>query len=843
MNLNCINFVGSVLYFFPMKSFFYFLFLLVSISLFSQSPKKLFKQAKKEFAAGNYKDAEFTLTEALNLKPNNFSYYLLRAQSREKQMKVQEAADDYGFCIAIKRTDSKLHLKAADLLIRLQKYQEALQVLNNLLTFDEKNTEGISKKVWCLIITKQFRTAIETCDASFKHNYYNHQTHFYKAVCMDSLNQYEDALKDYTTAITLMKNEGDNAKNPQPKFKPYFANIALVQHKLKKYDEALKNYEVAEIMDKADTVEPKKYYVYFLRSRTYFEKSDFNNATGDLSKSIVLNEKNKSSFYERGKIYQIIKQYQSAISDYTSTIKLDDNHFLAYKGRAECYRELGMYPQAIADFTRAASLNAQDEDVKELLADTKKKLFEANRETESPEIRIAYPLPEATGFVNFYTNQLDALIEGSVSDKSYIESIRVNNINAQFNGEKNPSFSVKVPVDNISAVEIVVTDVYGNSSVKKLKVGRIVDDSKVKVVFSGKLLSDDGTNRPFANKKVNITNDKGEVLYTSTTDDKGKFTFRNLPYEKNYLLSVDAEDTEFKDVLSFRMVDENGKTIMIAKSTGKSQFKFEILPMDYNMMSMMTIDDAPLLLDLKGKLLADNADKTPIGNIKFLLLNERREAITFTNTSPEGNFIFPSVMPYDYEYSVDEIDSKKIPYEKILITDEKGRVLKTITKDSEGNFKFRLLEQERTYLSSIAVAEADPWLSLGNLNKDKNEKVIIENIYYESGSFKILPDGEQVLNKTIEALKKNPKLTLEVQSHTDAVAGDEYNMELSIKRANAVIEYIVSKGAIDKKRLTAKGFGETSLTNRCVNGTECSDAEHKQNRRTVFVVNYNDKLK
>lgn len=78
---------------------------------------------------------------------------------------------------------------------------------------------------------------------------------------------------------------------------------------------------------------------------------------------------------------------------------------------------------------------------------------------------------------------------------------------------------------------------------------------------------------------------------------------------------------------------------------------------------------------------------------------------------------------------------------------------------------------------------------------------------------------------------------LEVQSHTDATAGDEYNMELSQKRANTVVDYIVNKG-IAKKRLTAKGFGETQLINRCANGVDCSDEEHRQNRRTVFKLNY-----
>jgi outer membrane protein OmpA-like peptidoglycan-associated protein len=94
-----------------------------------------------------------------------------------------------------------------------------------------------------------------------------------------------------------------------------------------------------------------------------------------------------------------------------------------------------------------------------------------------------------------------------------------------------------------------------------------------------------------------------------------------------------------------------------------------------------------------------------------------------------------------------------------------------------------------------------------------------------------------ILNKAVDALKNNPRLTLEVQSHTDAVAGDDYNMELSQKRAGAVADYLVSKG-IDKKRITPKGYGETQLINRCANGVDCSDAEHKQNRRTVFKINF-----
>ena len=70
-------------------------------------------------------------------------------------------------------------------------------------------------------------------------------------------------------------------------------------------------------------------------------------------------------------------------------------------------------------------------------------------------------------------------------------------------------------------------------------------------------------------------------------------------------------------------------------------------------------------------------------------------------------------------------------------------------------------------------------------------------------------------------------------SHTDSRGNDDYNMSLSQQRANSVVNYLVGKG-ISRSRLVAKGYGETRLVNRCANGVECSEADHKKNRRTEF---------
>jgi outer membrane protein OmpA-like peptidoglycan-associated protein len=84
-------------------------------------------------------------------------------------------------------------------------------------------------------------------------------------------------------------------------------------------------------------------------------------------------------------------------------------------------------------------------------------------------------------------------------------------------------------------------------------------------------------------------------------------------------------------------------------------------------------------------------------------------------------------------------------------------------------------------------------------------------------------------------MKENPTLVVEFGAHTDSRGPDEYNMELSIKRANEVVRYIVSKG-IDYNRIYGKGYGETMPVNHCVNGVKCTDAEHLENRRTEFLI-------
>lgn len=115
------------------------------------------------------------------------------------------------------------------------------------------------------------------------------------------------------------------------------------------------------------------------------------------------------------------------------------------------------------------------------------------------------------------------------------------------------------------------------------------------------------------------------------------------------------------------------------------------------------------------------------------------------------------------------------------------------------------------------------------------QKFVMENIYYDFDKWDILPESAVELDKLVKVMKDNPGWKVELGSHTDCRGSDAYNLVLSQKRSDSAVGYIISKG-ISSDRIIAKGYGETELVNKCDDGVPCSEAEHRQNRRTEFKI-------
>ena len=139
-----------------------------------------------------------------------------------------------------------------------------------------------------------------------------------------------------------------------------------------------------------------------------------------------------------------------------------------------------------------------------------------------------------------------------------------------------------------------------------------------------------------------------------------------------------------------------------------------------------------------------------------------------------------------------------------------------------------------------------------------DKPIELPNIFYDFNKWDLRPESMVSLDKLVETLNDNPNVTIELMSHTDSRDTEEYNDELSQKRAQSVVEYLIEKG-IEPVRLSAKGYGEsnpkvvdaeiaeqspflrigTVLTEQYINSLpdeEQKEIAHQVNRRTEFRV-------
>ena len=111
----------------------------------------------------------------------------------------------------------------------------------------------------------------------------------------------------------------------------------------------------------------------------------------------------------------------------------------------------------------------------------------------------------------------------------------------------------------------------------------------------------------------------------------------------------------------------------------------------------------------------------------------------------------------------------------------------------------------------------------------------LSTIYFDFDSHRIRRDAEVEIQKIIAAMEKYPSLKIKANSYTDSRGPDAYNLWLSQKRADATVQYMISKG-ISAERLQGEGYGETRLVNDCDDGIPCSGEQHQLNRRSEFII-------
>jgi outer membrane protein OmpA-like peptidoglycan-associated protein/tetratricopeptide (TPR) repeat protein len=232
-------------------------------------------------------------------------------------------------------------------------------------------------------------------------------------------------------------------------------------------------------------------------------------------------------------------------------------------------------------------------------------------------------------------------------------------------------------------------------------------------------------------------------------------------------------------------------------------------------------------------------------------LNAKRNIAFFSSNRDGNDDIFMAIPVCGVEALVTVSDvktGKSLPGARVAILDDKKNIIETRDADSNGVVSYNV-DCDKNYSLQVAMDGYES-ASFELLTKRGGKQsiaatlnpidvivtpteVVLKPINFEYNKSNITQDGAFELDKLVLVMKNNASMVIMVKSHTDNRGSDLYNLELSEKRANATVQYIVSKG-IDMNRISGKGFGETEPKIDCKEN--CSEVDFATNRRSEFLI-------
>ncbi len=201
----------------------------------------------------------------------------------------------------------------------------------------------------------------------------------------------------------------------------------------------------------------------------------------------------------------------------------------------------------------------------------------------------------------------------------------------------------------------------------------------------------------------------------------------------------------------------------------------------------------------------------------------------------------------------------------VKVMDQSEKVLQEVTTDQNGSIRiavdpeqeYLLLAEKTDYFTTrldfSTIGETVPAEQLTDevTNKEYSREmvmnrksttttIVLENIFYDFDKDDIRADAAIELDKLVQVLTDNPDIKIELGSHTDSKGDDDYNMDLSRRRAESAVNYVIGKG-IDKGRIRARGYGETQprAENTNPDGSDNPEGRQKNRRTEIKIFEYN----
>ncbi len=254
-----------------------------------------------------------------------------------------------------------------------------------------------------------------------------------------------------------------------------------------------------------------------------------------------------------------------------------------------------------------------------------------------------------------------------------------------------------------------------------------------------------------------------------------------LPPGKDYILSVHAVGHATKEVL------------VLAKSPG------QLKPVE-------VVLEPESCVRLSGNVLSLNYN-TRVPNVLLRIVHERSGREDYARASIDGKF----------EYCFDPGSDYTIYFEKDGYSMEKLRLTALdIQAGNVGNIEVKMAAGSE---ASVRVPFREGTV------------ILLQNLYYDFGKSAVRTGEARELDALLHMMQLFPSMQIEMAAHTDSRGTADFNLQLSVKRAESAKDFLVQRG-VDPNRIRTVGYGESRLRNGCKDGVPCSEAEHQQNRRT-----------
>lgn len=561
------------------------------------------------------------------------------------------------------------------------------------------------------------------------------------------------------------------------------------------------------------------YEAWDLLSRLYFELEEKESSLKALYKMVEIEPKKRpSDWYYIATLEQEKENFEVAFSSYTTYLDLGDDNFAlleqAVRSQDDC--EFAIWsmknPVAYDPVNLGPSINTEDPEYLPCLTADDQLLLFTRRVKDS---RVPQGMQD-----NLYYTIRD-------EDRIWKVAVPLEGINSVYNeGAASISANGNTLVftacafygeygsgrNGFGSCDLFISSQKGNGWSSPQNIGNAINSAAWE---SQPSLSADGNTLYFIRAPKKKDKNPNQEIYVSQRINGGQWSKAqklsgpvNTPYrEETVLIHPDGQTLYFSsdghpgmgglDIFMSRLGKDgkwgevknlgypintpNDENSLLVATNGEIAYFSSTMEGGYGSFDLYSFELYPearpkAVTYMKGRVF-DYDDKSPLG-AHFELIDLATSELVYSSSSDSinGEFLIPITYGKDYALNVEK--------ESYLFYSE--------------NFQMKERQNDNPFIMNVPLRK----ITIGS-------EVVLRNVFFDSDEYSLKEESKIELNKLLTFLNQNPKVSIEVEGHTDNIGNNAHNRSLSDQRAKQVFQYLVDNG-IDSNRLKYKGYGADS---------------------------------